>query len=157
MTTPAGEITSGEDPPWLLWARELKALAQTGLAFSKDEYDLERYERIRALAAAIYARGSDTPMERIHSLFAQETGYATPKVDVRGAVFRDQRILLVQEATDGGWTLPGGWADVNQSRPGGRRAGDSRGVGIRSARRQTGGNLRLPASGKSKPAAELHL
>lgn len=115
MTTPAGEINSGEDPPWLLWARELKALAQTGLAFSKDEYDLERYERIRALAAAIYARGSDTPMERIHSLFAQETGYATPKVDVRGAVFRDQRILLVQEATDGGWTLPGGWADVNQS------------------------------------------
>lgn len=104
-----------EDPPWLLWARELKALAQTGLAFSNDPYDVERYQRIRALAAEMHAHGSDTPIERISSLFAQETGYATPKVDVRGAVFRDERILLVQEATDGGWTLPGGWADVNQS------------------------------------------
>ena len=99
----------------MLWARELQALAQTGLAFSKDAYDLERYQRIRALAAEMYARGSDTPVERIRSLFAQESGYATPKVDVRGAVFRAERILLVQEATDGGWTLPGGWADVNQS------------------------------------------
>jgi ADP-ribose pyrophosphatase YjhB (NUDIX family) len=112
---PAGDSTTGDDPPWLLWARELQALAQTGLAFSKDAYDLERYQRIRALAAEMYARGSDTPVERIRSLFAQESGYATPKVDVRGAVFRDERILLVQEATDGGWTLPGGWADVNQS------------------------------------------
>lgn len=104
-----------EEPTWLLWARELQALAQTGLAFSKDEYDLERYQRIRALAAEMYARGSDTPVERIRSLFAQESGYATPKVDVRGAVFRDGRILLVKEAIDGLWTLPGGWADVNQS------------------------------------------
>ena len=115
MKTPAGNGTTGDDPPWLLWARELQALAQTGLAFSKDTYDLERYQRIRALAAEMYARGSDTPVERIRSLFAQESGYATPKVDVRGAVFRDERILLVQEAADGGWTLPGGWADVNQS------------------------------------------
>lgn len=121
MKTPAGDATTGndattgEDPPWLLWARELQALAQTGLAFSKDAYDLERYQRIRALAAEMYARGSDTPIERIRSLFAQDSGYATPKVDVRGAVFRDESILLVQEATDGGWTLPGGWADVNQS------------------------------------------
>jgi ADP-ribose pyrophosphatase YjhB (NUDIX family) len=121
VKTPAGDATTGndattgEDPPWLLWARELQALAQTGLAFSKDAYDLERYQRIRALAAEMYARGSDTPIERIRSLFAQDSGYATPKVDVRGAVFRDESILLVQEATDGGWTLPGGWADVNQS------------------------------------------
>jgi len=115
VKTPAGNGTTGDDPPWLLWARELQALAQTGLTFSKDTYDLERYERIRALAAEMYARGSDTPLERIRSLFAQESGYATPKVDVRGAVFRDERILLVQEAADGGWTLPGGWADVNQS------------------------------------------
>jgi ADP-ribose pyrophosphatase YjhB (NUDIX family) len=106
---------NSDEPPWLLWARELQALAQTGLAFSKDEYDLERYQRIRALAAEMYARGSDTPIERIRSLFTQESGYATPKVDVRGAVFRDERILLVKEAADGLWTLPGGWADVNQS------------------------------------------
>jgi ADP-ribose pyrophosphatase YjhB (NUDIX family) len=115
VTILAQDSPAGDEPPWLLWARELQALAQTGLAFGKDQYDLERYQRIRALAAEMYARGSDTPVERIRSLFAQESGYATPKVDVRGAVFRDERILLVQEATDGGWTLPGGWADVNQS------------------------------------------
>jgi ADP-ribose pyrophosphatase YjhB (NUDIX family) len=115
VNVPAGDAPTGDDPPWLLWARELQALAQTGLAFSNDAYDLERYQRIRALAAEMYARGSDTPIERIRSLFTQESGYATPKVDVRGAVFRDERILLVQEAVDGGWTLPGGWADVNQS------------------------------------------
>jgi ADP-ribose pyrophosphatase YjhB (NUDIX family) len=106
--------TSGE-PAWLLWARELQALAQTGLAFSSDPYDLERYQRIRTLAAEMFARGSDTPIERIQGLFDQESGYATPKIDVRGAVFRDERILLVREALDGGWTLPGGWADVNQT------------------------------------------
>lgn len=115
MNTPSDESSAGDEPPWLLWARELQALAQTGLAFSADPYDLERYQRIRAIAAEIYARGSATPIEKIRALFEQESGYATPKVDVRGAVFRDGRILLVQEAVDGGWTLPGGWADVSQS------------------------------------------
>jgi ADP-ribose pyrophosphatase YjhB (NUDIX family) len=110
----AAVSTSGE-PAWLLWARELQALAQTGLAFSSDPYDLERYQRIRTLAAEMFARGSETPIERIQALFDQESGYATPKIDVRGAVFRDERILLVREALDGGWTLPGGWADVNQT------------------------------------------
>ena len=104
-----------DEPKWLLWARELQAIAQTGLTFSNDRYDLERYQRLRAIAVAMLASGSGAPVERISALFEQDLGYPTPKVDVRGAVFRDQRILLVQEISDGFWTLPGGWADVNQS------------------------------------------
>ncbi|HXR20052.1 MAG TPA: NUDIX hydrolase [Steroidobacteraceae bacterium] len=104
-----------DEPAWLLWARELQAIAQTGLTFSTDAYDLERYRRVRAIAAAMLADGSGTALERIAGLFEQDLGYPTPKVDVRGAVFRDGRILMVREVSDGGWTLPGGWADVDQS------------------------------------------
>src|SRR5580700_4750324 len=104
-----------EEPNWLVWARELQAIAQTGLNFSADPYDLERYQRLRAIAVEMLAAGSGAPIERISALFDQDLGYPTPKVDVRGAVFREQRILLVREVSDGGWTLPGGWADVNQS------------------------------------------
>ena len=104
-----------DDPNWLLWARELQAIAQTGLSFASDHYDLERYQRLRAIAAAMMAAGSGTAAERISELFEQDLGYPTPKVDVRGAVFREQRILLVREISDGFWTLPGGWGDVNQS------------------------------------------
>ena len=104
-----------DEPHWLLWARELQAMAQTGLTFSQDKYDLERYQRLRGIAAAMMAAGSGEPLERIHALFEQDVGYPTPKVDVRGAVFAHRRILLVREISDGRWTLPGGWADVNQS------------------------------------------
>jgi len=104
-----------DEPNWLLWARELQAIAQTGLTFSNDRYDIERYQRLRAIAVAMLASGSGARVERISALFEQDLGYPTPKVDVRGAVFRDERILLVREISDGRWTLPGGWADVNQS------------------------------------------
>jgi ADP-ribose pyrophosphatase YjhB (NUDIX family) len=104
-----------DEPPWLLWARELQAMAQTGLTFAKDPYDLERYRRLREIALAMLAQGSDSRIEPIRDLFEQELGYPTPKVDVRGAVIVEQRILMVREISDGGWTLPGGWADVNQS------------------------------------------
>jgi ADP-ribose pyrophosphatase YjhB (NUDIX family) len=104
-----------DDPKWLLWARELQAIAQTGLTFSNDRYDVERYQRLRAIAVAMLAAGSGAPVESISALFEQDLGYPTPKVDVRGAVFQDERILLVREISDGYWTLPGGWADVNQS------------------------------------------
>ena len=104
-----------DDPNWLLWARELQAIAQTGLTFAGDRYDLERYQRLRAIAVAMMAAGSGTAAERISELFEQDLGYPTPKVDVRGAVFHQQRILLVREISDGFWTLPGGWGDVNQS------------------------------------------
>ena len=104
-----------DEPQWLLWARELQAIAQAGLTFSENQYDLERFRRIRSIAIEMLALGADAPLQRIIDLFEQDVGYPTPKVDVRGAVFRDDRILLVREVSDGRWTLPGGWADVNQS------------------------------------------
>ncbi len=100
---------------WLTWAKRLQAVAQNGLTFATDPFDIERYEAIRTLAAEIMADGSGTDMQRIADLFSGETGYATPKVDVRGAVFRDNAILLIKERSDGLWTLPGGWADVGES------------------------------------------
>lgn len=106
---------AGEEPRWLTWARELQAIAQTGLAFSQNAYDLDRFRRVRALAVEMLAQGGDAPLERVQALFEQDVGYPTPKVDVRGAVFREGRILMVREVSDGLWTLPGGWADVNQS------------------------------------------
>lgn len=103
------------EPDWLTWTRELQAIAQTGLAFTRDAYDQERYERLRALASEIMAAHTGAPAERIEALFAGEHGYATPKVDVRGAAFDGAgRLLMVREVADAGrWTLPGGWADVN--------------------------------------------
>ena len=103
------------DPKWLEWARRLQAVAQTGLHFTKDPFDRERYEEIRALAAEMTASHSEASEEFIRDLFSRQTGYATPKVSVRGAVFRDDKLLLVRERSDGRWTLPGGWADVNES------------------------------------------
>ncbi len=100
---------------WLDWARELQAIAQTGLAYGKDPFDAERYERIRALAAEIAAHHTDAPAAHIRDLFAQEAGHATPKVDARGVVFQDGQILLVKERADGRWTLPGGWVDVGEA------------------------------------------
>ena len=104
-------------PSWLIWARELQAIAQTGLTFAQNPYDRQRYEAVRALAARILAEHSEAEHSRIEGLFAQQAGYATPKVDARGAVFRDDgSILLVREIADAGrWTLPGGWADVNET------------------------------------------
>ncbi|MGH8143055.1 MAG: NUDIX hydrolase [Steroidobacteraceae bacterium] len=104
-----------EEPQWLLWARELQAMAQTGLTFSHDPYDLERYRRLSIIAAQVLSAASGEPLERVRMLFDQDVGYPTPKIDVRGAVFREGRVLLVREISDGCWTLPGGWADVNQS------------------------------------------
>lgn len=102
------------EPAWLRWTREMQAIAQTGLAYARDPYDAERYRRLRALSSEIMAAGSDVPAPRIEALFEGETGYATPKIDVRGAVFDARsRVLMVREASDGLWTLPGGWADVN--------------------------------------------
>jgi ADP-ribose pyrophosphatase YjhB (NUDIX family) len=103
------------DPQWLLWAREMQAMAQTGLAFTKDPYDVERYTALREIAAEMLAAGSDMDISLIRGLFSRESGYATPKVDVRGIVFRDDKILLVREKSDRRWAPPGGWADVCQS------------------------------------------
>jgi ADP-ribose pyrophosphatase YjhB (NUDIX family) len=104
-----------QEPQWLTIAREVRAIAQTGLAFNADGFDHQRYQRLRELAALLMAQGSATEHESILELLRQEKGYATPKVDVRGAAFQDGRVLMVREISDGKWTLPGGWADVNQT------------------------------------------
>jgi ADP-ribose pyrophosphatase YjhB (NUDIX family) len=103
------------DPIWLEWAKQLQAIAQTGLTFANNDFDRQRYTSVRAIAAAMVASGSGVEPQLLDEFFAREQGYATPKVDVRAAVFRDDRILLVKERADGRWTLPGGWADVGDS------------------------------------------
>jgi ADP-ribose pyrophosphatase YjhB (NUDIX family) len=103
------------EPAWLAISRELQAIAQIGLTFNRDLYDRARYERIRELAAALIAQHSGHDASALLEGFRAETGYATPKVDVRAAAFDAGRILLVREVSDGCWTLPGGWADVNES------------------------------------------
>jgi hypothetical protein len=103
------------DPAWLKWAKELAAISQNGLAFSEIPYDIERYQMVRRIAAEIMSAHSNLDTETLMTTFAEQEGYATPKVDVRGVVFRDDKILLVEEKIDGGWTLPGGWADPCQS------------------------------------------
>jgi ADP-ribose pyrophosphatase YjhB (NUDIX family) len=100
---------------WLKWATELQSIAQAGLAFSTDNYDRDRYEKIRTLAINILHEYSDVDLDKIRDLFASETGYQTPKVDIRAAVFKEKKILMVKEKVDGKWSLPGGWADVNTS------------------------------------------
>jgi ADP-ribose pyrophosphatase YjhB (NUDIX family) len=104
-----------DDPQWLSIARELRAIAQTGLAFTADRFDRQRYERVRELAGSMLALGSGADYGVILGILLADKGYATPKVDVRGAAFVDGRVLLVREISDGKWTLPGGWADVNQT------------------------------------------
>lgn len=103
------------DSQWLEWARKLQAIAQNGLTYSKNPFDIERYKSLSVIAAEIVANYSDMELGYVLNLFAQEEGYATPKVDVRGAVFRGDTLLLVREREDGCWTLPGGWADVGDS------------------------------------------
>ena len=99
---------------WLQWAIELQSLAQAGLTYGKDVYDMERYARIREISAEILAHMSDIPTETVKDLFCNETGYQTPKLDTRAAIFSDGKILLVCE-NNGKWSLPGGWCDVNVS------------------------------------------
>ena len=103
-------------PQWLTWARRLQAIAQSGLAYCKDQFDIERYHQIREIAAEMMETGTPLPAEApIEGLFAEQAGYATPKIDVRVAAFRDGRILLVRELSDNRWTLPGGWADIGEA------------------------------------------
>lgn len=91
-----------EEPRWLTWSRQLMATAQNGLVYATDPYDVERYETVREIAAAMMADHSEGDRHSIRGLFAGQTGYATPKVDVRGVVFRNDKILLVKERSDGG-------------------------------------------------------
>lgn len=103
------------EPKWLTWAKQIQAISQTGLAYGRDVYDIERFEQLRDLSITIMQEYTGMETDKLRSLFAAETGYATPKVDVRGVVFRNDEILLVKEKSDGAWALPGGWADIGLS------------------------------------------
>ncbi len=100
---------------WLEWAKRIQSLSQSGLSFSKDMYDIERYEELREISAEIIEQYTGLEMEKITQLFTNETGYQTPKVDIRGAVFNDDKILMVRERIDDKWSLPGGFCDIGLS------------------------------------------
>ena len=98
------------------WVRRLQAIAQSGLTYAKDPYDVERYQQIRRIAAEIAASRSRTTADSVAALFSEESGYATPKLDIRAVVLdEEEKVLLVREREDGLWTLPGGWVDVGES------------------------------------------
>ena len=96
-------------PKWLEWAREIQALGQIGLTYTKNEFDIQRYKRLTEIAAEIVASQTELSKESVLENFYVQQGYATPKIDVRGAVIRNGKVLLVQEKADGKWSMPGGW------------------------------------------------
>lgn len=100
--------------PWLKWAIEIQSIAQSGLVYGKDVYDLERYEQLRKISAEMLSYKTDIPIDKIENLFCNEEGYQTPKLDTRAAIFKEGKILLVLER-NGKWSLPGGWVDVLES------------------------------------------
>lgn len=104
-----------KDTKWLEWAQEVQAISQTGLAFVEDHYNRQRYKRLSEIAAEIISEHSNLDYKKLIFDFLHQPGYSTPKVDVRGAISKEGKILLVQEKADGKWCLPGGWADVGES------------------------------------------
>jgi ADP-ribose pyrophosphatase YjhB (NUDIX family) len=101
------------DEKWLKWAKQLQALSQAGLEYSKDRFDIERFEEIRKISVEIMSEYTELDTKKVRCLFAGESGYQTPKIDVRAAVFKDNAILLVKEKSDDKWSMPGGWADID--------------------------------------------
>ena len=99
---------------WLDFAIRIQSIAQAGLQYGKDKYDKERYEELRKISAEMIAAKTDISVARVYDLFCNETGYQTPKIDTRAAIFKDNKILLVHE-NNGTWSLPGGWCDVLES------------------------------------------
>lgn len=102
-------------PRWLEWTRSLQSIAQAGLTYARDPFDIERYEQLREVTAEIAAYGAEADPGLIRGFFASQQGYPTPKIDVRAAVVVEDRILLVKERDDGRWSMPGGWADIGES------------------------------------------
>ena len=99
---------------WVDFAIRIQSIAQAGLQYGKDKFDKERYEQLRQISAEMLSVKTDIPTNKIYDLFCNETGYQTPKIDTRAAVFVDGKILLVHE-NNGTWSLPGGWCDVDMS------------------------------------------
>jgi len=109
-------VKTGERGATILeWARKVRAIAQNGLTFSRDPFDRVRYQELEQLTATMLATELELPLATVRAFWEGERGYATPKVDVRGGVFQGGAVLLVRERTDGRWTLPGGWVDVNDA------------------------------------------
>lgn len=99
---------------WIDYAIRIQSIAQAGLQYGKDKYDKERYEELRKISAEMISARTDIPIDKVYNLFCNKTGYQTPKVDTRAAVFVEGKILLVHE-NNGTWALPGGWCEVDQS------------------------------------------
>jgi ADP-ribose pyrophosphatase YjhB (NUDIX family) len=105
-------MEDGTKYAWLDMAKRMQALAQSGLEYSDNKYDRDRYQQLRQLSLEIMHDFTELKMDKLIDVFASERGYQTPKVDVRGVVFRENQILMVRETIDGNWSLPGGWADI---------------------------------------------
>ena len=99
---------------WLKWAIEIQSIAQAGIEYTDNVYDIERYERLREISAEMINEKSNISLDKVKNLFCNETGYQTPKIDTRAAIFKDNKILLTHENNDT-WSLPGGWSDVLES------------------------------------------
>ncbi|OXU15523.1 NUDIX hydrolase [Sedimentisphaera salicampi] len=96
---------------WLEIVKELKTISQAGKKFAEDNYELQRHKDIERIAAQIGSEFTGNTTEQILDMFQSDTGYPTPKVDSRGVIIEDDKVLLVKEIEDGGWTLPGGWCE----------------------------------------------
>lgn len=103
---------NAKQPKWMEWAREIFSLSQSGLTYCRNEFDIQRYKRLQEITAEMIASQSDLEKQTVLESFSMQTGYSTPKIDVRGAVVHEGRILLVQERADGRWAMPGGWAEL---------------------------------------------
>jgi len=106
---------NSQTPKWLGWAQEIFSLSQSGLTYSGNQYDIERYKRLQEITAEIIASQAEISKETVLESFSMQAGYITPKIDVRGAVIHDKKILLIQERADGRWAMPGGWADLGNA------------------------------------------
>jgi len=106
---------SEKSSKWIEWAREIFSLSQAGLAYSKNEFDIERYKRLQEITAEMIESQSEISKKSALESFSMEAGYATPKIDVRGAVVHEGKILLIQERMDERWAMPGGWADLGNA------------------------------------------
>lgn len=102
-------------PKWIEWAQEIFSMCQAGLTYSQNPFDLERYKRLQEITAEMIASQSELEKEAVLESFSMQAGYTTPKIDVRGAVIRDGKILLIQERADDKWAMPGGWADLGNA------------------------------------------
>ncbi len=99
----------------LKWATEIDSIAQAGLTYSKDVYDIDRFNQLKSIATDIISESTNLELHKVKEVLLEESGYLTPKVDVRVAIIKENKVLLVKEKLDGTWSLPGGWADINLS------------------------------------------